>query len=123
MNDSTKVDACSVVRAVPNSSDFAESIEPQYRRLLTATSSPCQAAPQATASAPRFPAWSHVVQVDSVSLAVTSGMVFIHVTHGEYRHAESYSLSRAGSGGWWVREVRAWGFAQSYPTRPPDGDR
>jgi hypothetical protein len=121
MKDSTKVDACSVERALPSPSDFPASIEPRLRRLLTGTENVCNA-PQADLgdTVSRRPRWGDIVRIDSLSVADSSAMVFVHVVHGEYHHSESYALARTRGGGWWVREVRQWGFVQSYyaPRRP-----
>ncbi|MDB4952219.1 MAG: TonB-dependent receptor [Gemmatimonadetes bacterium] len=120
MNDSTRVEACSVERALASPADFPASIDARYRALLTTTEKPCAAAPHpAPASELGDPAWRKVARVDSVSVADSIATVYLGVSHGEQHHSEAYTLVRGRSGGWWVNEVRQWGFTRTYYIRRP----
>jgi hypothetical protein len=115
MRDSTKVDACSVRRALPSPADFPSAIEPRLRRLLTATEIPCPIPPPtAVDTTQRRPRWGDVVQIDSLTIADTTATAFLHVVHGEEHHNERFTLGRDRSGEWWVVEVRQTGFVRTY---------
>lgn len=119
VGDSTRLDACSVERALGSAVDFhAAGMLPEAQALLDRVSDPC--AEDSSRAPVRRPMNS--VRVDSIVVSGDS-VARVHVTvrkQSEQRYFETYDVGGLNRGApvGWIREVRVWGIMREYPVRP-----
>lgn len=116
----TPIDACSMVRAMAQPSDYPAKIPARLRSVLNRQDAdPCVAlTPVAMPDSALVPGIVRVT-FESFERSSDGGMVRLLVRSGENVHREDFSVRLMTPGTWWgVAEVRVWGASRVHFVRP-----